>query len=69
MSIILSSLREEKTNEEIYNEITGGSYIGRTPKELDDDIQKSVEDNFTSKIEHSRLTDLQQIISYQNKQQ
>lgn len=66
MSIILSSLKEEKTNEEYYNDIIGGNFIGRTKEELYGDIEAAIQNNFTSRIEQRRLLDLLQKIYYEN---
>jgi len=58
MSIIGSSWKEEPTPEEQYEEITGNKFQG-TQKELEKEIEKSLDNNWTSKTERSKLRDLQ----------
>lgn len=68
MSMILSSLKEEKTNEEIYNAIIGSEYIGRSNEELFKDMESKLSDSYTSRTERKEILNLMQRINYQNEQ-
>jgi len=49
---------DEPTDEEKYEEITGHPFQG-TKKELEKEIEKTVDNNWTSKTERRKLIDLQ----------
>jgi hypothetical protein len=66
MGIIGSSWKDETSNEEEYNYITGSQYNGRDAKELKKDIERSINDGYCSKSEREKLRDLLRKIEDKN---
>jgi hypothetical protein len=64
MSIIGSQWKDEPSDEEKFNDITGDTRTGRSDKELEKDIEKAKENG--SRTERQKLGDLQQEINYRN---
>jgi hypothetical protein len=58
MAMFGSSWKQEESNEESYNKITGSKYSGRSSSELRKDIEKSINDPYSSKTERNALRDL-----------
>lgn len=63
MGIIGGNWKDEETNEEKYVNIVGGTIVGRSEKEIDKEIDKSLEDGYTSRSERTKLMDLKQQIN------
>lgn len=66
MSFLFSHWKDDETNEEKYNKIIGSDFSGRDESELRKDIEKSLENNFTSRIERKELLNLLEKINYDN---
>ena len=67
MSIIGSSWKEEPSNEEKYNEITGREYSGLSDEQLSRRIEKDLQnDLWLSRYERNRLEDLLEQINKNN---
>lgn len=64
MSLIGSNWKEEKSHEEQYNEIKGREYLGNN---LNKEIDKEIDDNWTSRLERQKLRDLKEKINNENK--
>lgn len=58
MAMIGGGWKEEPTPEEQYEEITGRKFHG-TRRELEKEIEKGIDDGWTSKTERNQLRDLQ----------
>lgn len=58
MGIIGSNWKEEETNEEVYRKITGYDFRG-SEDELQKEIERGLQNNWTSRSERSALMDLQ----------
>lgn len=70
MSLLGRNWIEESTNEEKYNSIFGiQNTQGKNNIELIKDIEKSIDDNYTTKLERKQLLKLQQEINIQNNNQ
>lgn len=51
--------KDEDDNEDVYNEIIGSDMKGRSVDELLHDIRRKLDSNDLSRIERSRLSDLE----------
>jgi hypothetical protein len=60
---LFSHWKEEETNEEKFNNITGSTEQGRTESELKKDIERKLSDNYTSRTERNKLLNLSEIIN------
>lgn len=65
MSIIGSSWKDEETPEEQYESITGNKYQG-DKGELHKQIEKDIDDSYTSKTERIKLMNLQSKLNNNN---
>lgn len=58
MGMFGSNWKEEETKEEVYRSITGHNFYG-SESELQKEIERKLDDNWTSQSERSALMDLQ----------
>lgn len=66
MSILGSNWKEEETPQEKYDKIIGGEFYG-DENELRKQIEKDIDNNFTSKTERRDLMDLFNELENNNK--
>ena len=60
---IFSHWKDEETFEEKYNNIIGSDELGRKIEDVKKDIEKLLDNNFTSKLERKQLLNLQEDIN------
>lgn len=63
MSLLFSHWKDEESFEEKYNKIFGSDKQGRSLAELENDIENSLNNNFTSRSERKQLLKIQEEIN------